>query len=268
MDNSQTDRKADSQEISEASSEEEFWNALDHVLSTQSPQAEKPGSRDSEADDFLNPYEKLTPRVRAVVEPFQELRDNSRFERSLNKLRAANRVELKTATRMARNQMKVDTTQREMDSTMMSLKSGYESDLKEMQGNYDDVKTLLYRKDKEIGRYGRMLYDQEVLLTTQRLGVTLEGPPVPNRFAKSAEAVEIEELREECARLRIQIESLKDMCSLYQHDAEVSKTALIDVKSQMKSQATDYDKVIRNLENSSAFRESELLEDKDSLQKQ
>ena len=150
---------------------------------------------------------------------------------------------------------------------MISIKSGYESDLKEMQGNYDDIKTILYRKDKEIDRYGRMLYDQEVLLTTQRLGVSL-GTGVPNRFQRSAEAVENEELREECSRLRIQIEALKDMCALYQHEAEKAKSVLVEVKSQMKNQATEYDKVIRTLETSSACRETELMEDKDFTLKQ
>ena len=112
MDNSQTEEKAEKEEESNSASEDEFWDTLEQVPSTQPPTVSKSGTRGPslDVDPISSPLDRLNQRVRGVVEPHQELTDNSRFERSLGILRAAKRVEVQTATRMARNQVKVTCT--------------------------------------------------------------------------------------------------------------------------------------------------------------
>jgi len=145
------------------------------------------------------------------------------------------------------------------------MRSGYETDLKEVQSNYDDVKTMLYRRDKEIERFAKMLYDQEVLLTAQRLSAANQPP---SRLLKSSEASELDDLRADNSRLRAQLEALKDMCKLYQDDAERATKQLTDAKDDLHKQRNDYEKVIRAIETKSVSREMELQGDREQTSRE
>ena len=123
-----------------------------------------------------------------------------------------------------------------MESTWYSIRSGYETDLKE-----------------------------EVLLTAQRL--TAAGQP-PSRLLKSSEASEFDELRSDNSRLRAQLEALKDMCKLYQDDAEKATKLLVDAKDELQKQRMEYERVIRGIEAKSVSREMELQEDKEQMNKE
>ena len=115
------------------------------------------------------------------------------------------------------------------------MRSGYESDLKE-----------------------------EVLLTSQRLA---SGQPPPSRYAKSTESNELDDLRSDNSRLRSQLESLKDMCKLYQEDSEKATRQLKDLKEELYKQRLEYEKVIRAIETKSATREIELQGDREQVNK-
>ena len=187
--------------------------------------------------------------------------ESSRLEKSLHILRAAKRVEVQNAVLVARNKVKVTYTQREMESVLTALRTEYESGLRDMQDNYADVKTILYRKDKEIERYSRMVYDQEMMLTALRLGVSSH---LPRRYVKSTEAAENDELRSEVKRLTSQLESLKSLCRLYQDEADVAKSELKETKAVLRTQGVDFEKITKSMEVVASGREKVLIEERDA----
>lgn len=142
------------------------------------------------------------------------------------------------------------------------MRSEYDEEIKELQGNYDDIKALLYRKNKEIDRVVRMMYDQEITLTALRSNTAGSGLHHYRRPGKAVDVKETEDLRSECARLKGQLDTLKSLCFLYQEESNQAKAALEEAKLTIKQQALECERLVKSLEARTDTREKQLIEEK------
>lgn len=241
----------DSVSLSNTTSDDDFWCSLEPspVLSLTAPALKTSQNHDKTA---------------FPVREKSDLLDISHIEKSIKILRAAKNVEVRNASLQAKNHAKVSPKKKQFEEEMERLRENHEQELKEFQGNYDDVKAILYRKDVEIERIRRMMYDQEITLTRLRL---TGGGRHYRKAVKVGEYQEIEELRSECSRLKSQLDTIHSLCHLYQEESNQAKSALESAHQTIKHQALECDKLLKALEARTDTREKELIQEKNSLLK-
>jgi len=123
----------------------------------------------------------------------------------------------------------------------------------------------MYRKDKEIERIARMMYDQEITLTALRLNAV--SVHHYRRPGKAVDVRELEDLRGELGRLKGQLDSMKSLCQLYQEESNRAIAGLEEAKITIKRQATECERLVKSLEMRTDTREKQLMEEKDSCLK-